>query len=62
MEAIMTIIKQMKTSMCQRNPATTGTISNKSTDIQKPPLAMEECHEKPLLRVDNNQNAEDITP
>lgn len=62
MEAITTIIKQMKTNVCQRNPATTGTINSKSTDIQKPPLAMKECHEKPLIRVDNNQNAGDITP
>lgn len=62
MEAITTIIKQTKTNVCQRNPATTGTINSKSTDIQKPPLAMKECHEKPLIRVDNNQNAGDITP
>lgn len=62
MEAITTVIKQMKTNTCQRNPGTTGTINSKSTDIQKPPLAMEECQEKPLVRVDNIQNAGDTTP
>lgn len=49
----MVIIKQKKANICQRYPG----IINNNSDIQKAmevkSMAMEECHERPLKKVDN---------
>lgn len=58
----MVIIKQKKANICQRYPG----IINNNSDIQKAmevkSMAMEECHERPLKKVDNFQYAEVTAP